>query len=64
VNFLLKYHQNPQEVEHRKKTENILKEREKEKKVEEKEKLQESLLIKGKSIFLEEKNTTTSKSSF
>jgi hypothetical protein len=50
VNFLLKYHQNPQETEHRKKQrENILK-REKEKK-EEKEKLQESLQIKEKSIF-------------
>jgi hypothetical protein len=55
VTFLLKYHQNPQESEHRKKEkkrENILKKREKEKKEEEeKEKLQESLQIKGKSIF-------------
>jgi hypothetical protein len=56
VIFLLKYHQNPQETEHRKKKrENILKKREKEEKEEkegkEKEKLQESLQIKGKSIF-------------
>jgi hypothetical protein len=34
------------------------------KKEEEKEKLQESLQIKGKSTFLEEKNTLTSKISF
>jgi hypothetical protein len=53
VIFLLKYHQNPQETEHRKKKrENILKKREKEEKEgKEKEKLQESLQIKGKSIF-------------
>jgi hypothetical protein len=34
------------------------------KKEEEKEKLQESLQINGKSIFCEEKNTSTSKISF
>jgi hypothetical protein len=58
VIFLLKYHQNPQETEYRKKK------REKEKIEEEKKKLQESLQIKGKSIFYVDKNTTTSKSSF
>jgi hypothetical protein len=52
--FLLKYHQNPQVL----KTWSIEKRAEKE---EEKEKLQESLQIKGKSIFWEEKNTSTSK---
>jgi hypothetical protein len=49
VIFLLKYHQNPQETEHRKKEkkrENVLKKEE-----EEKEKLQESLQIKEKLIF-------------
>jgi hypothetical protein len=51
VIFLLKYHQNPQGAEHRKKRENVLKKREKEKKEEEKEKLQEFLQINGKSIF-------------
>jgi hypothetical protein len=51
--FLLKYHQNPQETEHRKKEkkrENVLK-KEKKKKEVEKEKLHESLQVKGKSIF-------------
>jgi hypothetical protein len=51
--FLLKYHQNPPETEHRKKRKkerNVLKKEKKEKK-EEKEKLQESLQIKGKLIF-------------
>jgi hypothetical protein len=55
--FLLKYHQNPptsQETEHR----------QKEKKKVDKEKLQESLQIKGKSLFWEEKNTSTTKISF
>jgi magnesium-transporting ATPase (P-type) len=46
----------PQETGHTKK--------EKKEKEEEKEKLQESLQIKGKSIFWEEKNTSTSKISF
>jgi hypothetical protein len=51
VIFLLKYHQNPQVLKRRnieKKREKVLKKREKK---EEKEKLQESLQIKGKSIF-------------
>jgi hypothetical protein len=55
--FFLKYHQNPQVLKRR----SIEK---REKKEEEKEKLQESLQIKGKSIFWEEKNTSTSKISF
>jgi hypothetical protein len=47
VIFLLKYHQNPQEMEHQKRErESVLKKREKEK-----EKLQESLQINRKSIF-------------
>jgi hypothetical protein len=56
-----------QETEHRKKEgEKVLKKREKEKKEkeEEKEKLQESLQINGKSIFWEEKNSSTSKNIF
>jgi hypothetical protein len=57
--FLLKYHQNPHEIEHRKKEK-----KRKSRKKEEKEMLQESLQIKGKSIFSEEKNTSASKSSF
>jgi hypothetical protein len=40
VIFLLKYHQNPQEMEHRKKRENVLKKEKKKKKEEGKEKLQ------------------------
>jgi hypothetical protein len=51
VIFPLKYHQNPYVLKRRsteKKRENVLKKREKEKG---KEKLQESLQIKGKSIF-------------
>jgi hypothetical protein len=43
VIFLLKYHQNPQEAGHRKRRENMLKNRERKKEEEEKEKLQESL---------------------
>jgi hypothetical protein len=39
----------------------LKKEKKKKEKEEEKEKLQESLQIKGKSIFLEEKNTSTLK---
>jgi hypothetical protein len=48
VNFLLKYHQNPQVLKRwniEKKRGNVLKKREKEKKEEEKENLQESLQI-------------------
>jgi hypothetical protein len=51
VIFLLKYHENPpspQETEHKKREGKLI---EKKKKEEEKEKLQESLQIKGKSIF-------------
>jgi hypothetical protein len=63
VIFLLKYHQkppSPQETEHKKgEREKLLKKRKK--KEEEKEKHQESFQIKGKSIFWEEKNTSTSK---
>jgi hypothetical protein len=65
VIFLLKYHQKPQEIEHRKKQkkrESVLKNEKKRRG--RKKKLQESLQIKGKSIFLGEKNTSTSKSSF
>jgi hypothetical protein len=53
VIFLLKCHQKPEEMAHReKKRENILeKKRKRKKEEEEKEKLQESLQIKGKSIF-------------
>jgi hypothetical protein len=46
----------PQETEHKKE-----RKRKKKEKEEEKEKLQESLQINGKSIFWEEKNTSTSK---
>jgi hypothetical protein len=65
VILLLKYHQNPQGTKYRKKIkkrENVLK---KEKKKRKKKKSSKSLSkIKGKSIFSEEKNTSTSKSSF
>jgi hypothetical protein len=66
VIFLLKYHQNPpspQETEHKKRERKIIEKQER-KKEEEKEKLQESLQIKAKSIFREEKNISTSKISF
>jgi hypothetical protein len=49
VIFLLKYHQNTQETEHRKKERKHIEE--KEKKEEGEKKLQESLQIKGKSVF-------------
>jgi hypothetical protein len=66
VIFLLKYHKTPQVVKRRsieKRERKSIKERKRKKKEkeEEKEKLQESLQIKWKSTFLEEKNTTTSK---
>jgi hypothetical protein len=65
VIFLLKYHQktpSPPETEHRRKRDKKYWKREKKKKKEKgKEKLQESLQIKGKSIFWEKKNTSTSK---
>jgi hypothetical protein len=54
VTFLLKYHQNspsPQATEHKKKKREKLLKKEERKKEEGKEKLQESLQIKGKSIF-------------
>jgi hypothetical protein len=53
VIFLLKYHQNPWETKHRKKKKRERKhiEKEKKKKRGKKKKLQESLQIKGKSIF-------------
>jgi hypothetical protein len=54
VIFLLKYQQNPQVLKRRsieKKERKVFKKRRKRKKEEEKEKLQESLQIKGKSIF-------------
>jgi hypothetical protein len=55
VIFLLKYHQNPQVLNKRsieKKRENVLKEKKRERKKKGKrKKLQESLQIKGKSIF-------------
>jgi hypothetical protein len=50
----------PQEMEHRRKKERKSIEKKKKEKEEEKEKLLESLQIKGKSIFWEEKNTSTS----
>jgi hypothetical protein len=63
--FLLKYHRNPQVLKRRsrkKKSTEKRERKEKEKGKEEvKEKLQESLQIKGNSIFWEEKNTSTSK---
>jgi hypothetical protein len=61
VIFLLKYHQNPQVLKRRsieKREKKVLKKKEQRKG---KRKLQESLQIKGKSIFSEEKNTSTSK---
>jgi hypothetical protein len=66
VIFLIKYHQNSQVLKRRsiqKIERKSIKERKRKKKEkeEEKEKLQESLQIKGKSIFWEEKNTSTSK---
>jgi hypothetical protein len=51
VIFLLKYLQNCQQTEHRKKKKKEGKHIEKREKEERKEKLQESLEIKGKSIF-------------
>jgi hypothetical protein len=54
VIFLLKNHQNPpspQEIDHKKRRERKIIEKKERKKEEEKEKLQESLQIKGKSIF-------------
>jgi hypothetical protein len=65
VIFLLKYHQNPQVLKRQsiKRRERKIIEKKKEKE-EEKEKHQESFQIKGKSIFWEEKNTSTSKISF
>jgi hypothetical protein len=62
VNFLLKYHQNLKRWSTKKERKFI--EKKKERKEEEKEKFQESLQVKGKSIFWLEKNTSTSKISF
>jgi hypothetical protein len=54
VIFLLKYHQNPpspQETKHKKRRQRNIIEKQRKKIEEYKEKLQESLQIKGKSIF-------------
>jgi hypothetical protein len=51
VIFLLKYHQNPQVLKRQSIKKEKKRKRKKKEKEEEKEKLQESLQIKGKSIF-------------
>jgi hypothetical protein len=65
VIFLLKYHQSPQVLKRRsiekEKEKKYWKKRKKKKGKEEEKKLQGSLQIKEKSIFWEEKNTSTSK---